>query len=146
MIVVFEIKVGNIMNQMIEIMIFVSNEVFKEGFEKIIVVVNDVFVFQKEIMDVVIEFVIVVGKGIEMVNVNVVVYVKFVMEEGVVVIKVVVFVKFVQEIFEIQFEYVKFFMDNYLVELNKMFEFFFDLFKIFFKLLNDCVLVVVDLV
>lgn len=140
-----EIKVGNTMNQTIETMTSASNEALKEGFEKTISAVNDASAFQKETMDAVIESATVAGKGIETVNANTVAYVKSAMEEGVAVTKAVASAKSVQEIFEIQSEYAKSSMDNYLAELNKTSELFSDLFKTSFKPLNDRVSAAVDL-
>ena len=66
-------------------------------------------------------------------------------DEGVAVTKAVASAKSVQEIFEIQSEYAKSSMDNYLAELNKTSELFSDLFKTSFKPLNDRVSAAVDL-
>ena len=87
----------------------------------------------------------VAGKGVETANTNAVTYAKSLMEDSVSATKAFASAKSVQEIFEIQSEFTKTAMDNYLAELNKTTDLFSDMFKDTLKPLNERVSAAVEL-
>jgi len=124
------------MNQTIESMTAASNEALKEGFEKTLKSVTEASNFQKETVDAMIASATVAGKGFETANANAVAYTKSLMEDGVSATKAFASAKSVQEVFEIQSEFTKTAMDNYLAELNKTTDLFSDVFKDSLKPIN----------
>lgn len=125
------------MNDTIESMTAASNDALKEGFEKTLKSVTEASNFQKETVDALIASATVAGKGIEAANANAVTYAKSAMEDGAAATKKFASAKSVQEVFEIQSEFTKTAMDNYLAEINKTSDLFSDLFKNSVKPLND---------
>jgi phasin family protein len=138
-------KTSTTMNQTIESMTAASNEALKEGFEKTLKSVTEASNFQKETVDAMIASATVAGKGLETVNANAVAYTKSLMEDGVSATKAFASAKSVQEIFEIQSEFTKTAMDNYLAELNKTTDLFSDVFKDTLKPINDRVTAAMEL-
>ena len=138
-------KASTPMNQTIESMTSASNEALKEGFEKTLQSVTEASNFHKETVDALIASATVAGKGIETANSNAVSYAKGLMEDGVSASKAFASAKSVQEIFEIQSEFTKSAMDNYLAELNKTTDLFSDVFKDTLKPLNARVSAAVEL-
>ncbi len=133
------------MNDTIESMTASSNEALKEGFEKTLKSVTEASNFQKETIDALIASATVAGKGFETANANAVTYAKSAAEDGVAVGKKLASAKSVREVFEIQSEYTKSAMDNYLAEINKTSDLFSDLFKNSVKPLNDRVAAAMEL-
>ena len=133
------------MNDTIESMTASSNEALKEGFEKTLKSVTEASNFQKETIDALIASATVAGKGFETANANAVTYAKSAAEDGVAVGKKLASAKSVQEVFEIQSDYTKSAMDNYLAEINKTSDLFSDLFKNSVKPLNDRVAAAMEL-
>ncbi|WP_323761405.1 TIGR01841 family phasin [Maricaulis sp.] len=133
------------MNDTIESMTAASNDALKEGFEKTLKSVTEASNFQKETVDALIASATVAGKGFETANANAVTYAKSAMEEGVAATKKFASAKSVQEVFEIQSEFTKLAMENYLAEVNKNSELFSDLMKTSVKPLNDRVAAAMEL-
>ncbi|WP_339335183.1 TIGR01841 family phasin [uncultured Maricaulis sp.] len=125
------------MNDTIESMTAASNEALKEGFEKTLKSVTEASNFQKETVDAMIASATLAGKGFETANANAVTYAKSAMEDSVTATKKFASAKSVQEMFEIQSEFTKTAMENYLAEVNKTSELFSDLFKNSVKPIND---------
>ena len=138
-------KASNPMNQTIESMTTASNEALKEGFEKTLKSVTEASNFHKETVDAMIASATVAGKGFETANTNAVTYAKSFMEDSVTATKAFASAKSVQEIFEIQSQFTKTAMDNYLAELNKTTDLFSDVFKDTLKPLNARVSAAVEL-
>lgn len=133
------------MNDTIESMTAASNEALKEGFEKTLKSVTEASNFQKETVEAMIASATLAGKGFETANANAVTYAKSAMEDSVAATKKFATAKSVQEIFEIQSEFTKSAMENYLAEVNKSSELFSDLFKNSVKPLNDRVAAAMEL-
>lgn len=138
-------KTSNTMNQTLESMTAASNEALKEGFEKTLKSVTEASNFQKETVDALIASATVAGKGFEAANANAVAYAKALMEDGVTATKAFASAKSVQEVFEIQSEFTKTAMDNYLAELNKTTDLFSDMFKDTLKPINARVTAAMEL-
>lgn len=136
---------GNTMNDTIEDMTTASNEALKDGFEKSLKSVTEVSNFQKQTVDALIESATVTGKSLEAVNANAVAYAKSAMEEGVNASKAMASAKSVQEIYEIQSDYTKSAMDQYLAELNKTSDLVSNMFKNSMKPLNERMTAAVEL-
>ncbi len=133
------------MNDTIESMTAASNEALKEGFEKTMKSVTEASNFQKETVEAMIASATLAGKGFETANTNAVTYAKSAMEDSVAATKKFASAKSVQEIFEIQSEFTKSAMENYLAEVNKTSELFSDLLKNSVKPLNDRVAAAMEL-
>ena len=133
------------MNDTIESMTAASNEALKDGFEKTLKSVTEASNFQKETVEAMIASATLAGQGFETANTNAVTYAKSAMEDGVAATKKFASAKSVQEIFEIQSEFTKSAMENYLAEVNKSSELFSDLFKNSVKPLNDRVAAAMEL-
>lgn len=130
-------KTSTTMNQTIESMTAASNEALKEGFEKTLKSVTEAGNFQKETVDALIASATIAGKSLETANANAASYAKSLMEDSVSAGKAVASAKSVQEVFEIQSEFTKSAMDNYLAELNKTTDLFSDMFKDTIKPINE---------
>jgi phasin family protein len=133
------------MNDTIESMTAASNEALKDGFEKTLKSVTEASNFQKETVEALIASATLAGKGIETANTNAATYAKSAMEDSVAATKKFASAKSVQEIFEIQSEFTKSAMENYLAEVNKSSELFSDMFKNSVKPLNDRVAAAMEL-
>ena len=127
-----------------ETVTLVSNEAFKEGFEKSLTAVNDFSAFQKDTVDAVIASATTATKSIEELNASTMAFAKKSMEDGVAAAKSMAGAKSVQDLIELQADYTKSTLDAYLAEVNKNTDLVSAMVKETFKPINERVSAAVE--
>ncbi len=97
-----------------------SNQAMKDGVERAVSAFGDFNTYSKENVEALVESMTTAGKSVEQLNAHVVAFTKQSMEDTVSNAKRVAGAKSVQEVIEVQTDFAKSALDNYLGEINKI--------------------------